>query len=561
MAKMFPNIFPDDSSSSGERKVFEYLKNNAPAEWVVLHSFRIPEHKKVIFGEADFVVITPNCGIIILEIKSGGVGFDGTNWIFVNRSHEKTYKQRGPFQQARDAMFEIERIITKRLGNAYSRTEIPYGYGVIFTDESEFPVDSIVEDEPWRLCQKSDNNNYCSFVKKLYSKQANELQQLGKRIPSGLSMQMVDAISKTLRPIVDCVAPLKSFVSASENDIISLTEEQYSCLDDIEINDQMVITGGAGTGKTLIAVEEAKRFSKKEKVAFFCFNKNLAEYIKNSVGDNTVDVYSLHSFLTKICGGKLTGVYLTGDYFSKTLPEMACKCAIDLGIDYDRIIVDEFQDLCTEGYLNFFDVILKNGLLEGKYTFYGDFSRQAIYGEESSLSTLRKKSFFARKHLYINCRNTLHIGNELINITGYEDKKYKLKINGEPVDYYVWDTVEDENRQLFERIKELKKKGFSSSSIVILSPKKRINSIVGMYDPDKYLIGDYGDGHYDASLAMFSTIYAFKGLESEIVILADVDDYFDSQLMYVALSRARSKLIVLESATASKQRKKMTIKR
>ena len=107
MAKMFPKVFPEDSVSSGERKVFEYLKNTAPADWIVLHSFRLPRHQTVVFGEADFVVIAPKLGIFILEIKSGGVGFDGSEWIFVNRNHEETRKQRGPFQQGRQAMFEI----------------------------------------------------------------------------------------------------------------------------------------------------------------------------------------------------------------------------------------------------------------------------------------------------------------------------------------------------------------------------------------------------------------------------------------------------------------------
>ena len=59
---------------------------------------------------------------------------------------------------------------------------------------------------------------------------------------------------------------------------------------------------------------------------------------------------------------------------------------------------------------------------------------------------------------------------------------------------------------------------------------------------------------------MFSTVQSFKGLESEIVILVDVDDYADVKLMYIALSRARSKLIVLETERASKQRKKLLLK-
>lgn len=560
MARMFPKTFPDDVSSSGERKVFEYFKSYAPVDWFVLHSFRLPKHKVVVFGEADFVIIAPKLGVFILEIKSGGVGFDGSDWIFINRNHERTYKKRGPFQQAREAMFEIERIIVEKLGPSYNRRNIIYGYGVIFTDESNFPLSTLTEDESWRLCQKTDANDYCAFIGGLYRNFVKELTQLGKSVPEEISFDKAETIAKSLRPVVDCVLPLKSFIQDTEKDIISLTEEQYACLDDIEINDQMVVTGGAGTGKTLIAVEEAKRSAESERVAFFCYNKNLAEFIRKNIPDDRITVYSLHAYLTKLCSDSVEDMNKDSEFFEKVLPHIACEVLENCQVHFDRIIVDEFQDLCTEEYLLFFDKILKNGLMDGKFTFYGDFSRQALYKENASLSILKNFAFFARKHLSINCRNTLFIGNELVNITGYKDKQYRLKITGEPVDFYEWHSEEEQICKLIATIKELKKKGFDASSITVLSPKRREKSIIGRCDKDEYLIGTYGKD-VSAYVAMFSTVHSFKGLESEIVILTDIEDYSDSQLMYVALSRARSKLIVLESEGASKQRKKLTIMR
>lgn len=244
----------------------------------------------------------------------------------------------------------------------------------------------------------------------------------------------------------------------------------------------------------------------------------------------------------------------------KTLPKLAVEVAKEQSISYDKLIVDEFQDLCTSEYLKFFDTILKKGLMEGKFTFYGDFARQAIYKEDVSLSTLKNFAFFARKHLSVNCRNTLFIGNELINITGYEDKQYRLKISGEPVDFFVYENENEQINKFLSTIKELKRKGFSSSSIMVLSPKRRDKSIVGKCDENEFLIGNYGED-YSAYFAMFSTVHSFKGLESEIVILTDIEDYSDPKLMYTALSRARSKLIVLESVEASKQRKRITLRR
>ena len=133
-------------------------------------------------------------------------------------------------------------------------------------------------------------------------------------------------------------------------------------------------------------------------------------------------------------------------------------------------------------------------------------------------------------------------------------------MSGEPVDYLSWKDRDEEANQFKEIIKQLKKKGFESGDIIVLSCVGRNESIVNYIDPDKFIIGDLGDDPKSYQ-ALFSTIQSFKGLESKIVILTDIDNYNDSQLMYVGLSRARSKMYVLESDKASKQRKSNLVRR
>lgn len=561
---MFPKVFPQDSKSSGEKKVFEFFKNNAPDDWYVLHSFRLPKHKTVVFGEADFIVVAPNYGVFVLEIKSGGVGFDGTDWIFTNRDREQNYKKRGPFQQGREAMFEVERILVGKIGEKFNRFNILYGYGVIFTDERNFPKEAIVEDEPWRLHQNDDINEYCKFIKSLSRNFARELLELNKKAVPTLEREAAKIIVKTLRPVVECIVPLKSFISASEEDIIVLTDEQLSVVDDVEENDRIVILGSAGTGKTVIAIEDAKRSADNgNNVGFFCYNKNLADHIRASISASNIEVQTLHSFMNKHYSYDLNEVDTVGThkYFTEVLPEKTVQLVNNICY-YDKIIVDEFQDLCTASYLKVFDVILKNGLIDGKFSFYGDFARQAIYNDAVLLNVLDSFAWYAKKRLTINCRNTQNIGNELINLTGFEDKKYRLKILGEPVDYLTWKTSEDQIEKLKSILDSLRKMRFDGKSIVVLSPVKRENSVVGLYDEKSFIIGDFANCN-DASpyFALFSTIQAFKGLESEIVVLCDIDDYSDEKLMYVALSRARSKMFVLESGNAAKQRKNILIGR
>lgn len=564
MAHMYPKIFPADNPSSGEKKVFDFFNKYAPNNWYVLHSFRLPKHKHVVFGEADFIILAPKYGIFVIEVKSGGIGFDGTDWVFINRERIKTRKQRGPFQQASEAMFEVERIIADKLGATYCRNKMLYGYGVIFTDEGSFPAKDMTEDDAWRLCQNNGKYDYCDFVKSLSGNFIRELINIGKKPPNVLSEQEALTIAKTLRPIVECIAPLRAFIKASETEITSLTEEQFDCLDDIQLNKQIVVTGGAGTGKTLLAVEDARRSAQSfEHVGFFSYNKNLAKFIKSNIIEPNVEVCTFHSYMEKHID-MITRLNMTvggSEYYTKILPQSVCESFKRKDCQkFDKIIVDEFQDLCTVEYLSVLDKMLIGGLINGRFSFYGDFARQAIFSDSNSFQLLDNVAFYSRKHLSINCRNTQNIGNELVNVTGYTDKNYRLKILGEPVDYFVW-TSQDEQRQLLKDcIFDLRKKGFGSESIMVLSPSKRENSIVGTYDPDGFIIGEYGK-EFSPYYAMFSTVQSFKGLESEIIVLTDINDYSDTKLMYVALSRARSKLIVLESKMASKQRKNQMIAR
>ncbi len=562
MAIMYPNRFPEFSKSSGEKKVYEYLKSQTPDTWYVLHSYMIPEHSKVIFGEADFIVIGPEIGIVILEIKSGGIGFDGSEWSFIDRKGHISKKRRGPFAQARDAMFEIERLITTHLTNSYNRFNILYNYGVIFTDEEDFPIEQFPEWESWRLKQHDENNDYKTFLFDLTTHYLKELSDLGKKIPPNINEQNVKNIAEALRPKVECLVPLRSFLQSTEDDIIKLTNEQFHCLDDIEENARILVTGGAGTGKTVLAVETAKQKSEQElSVLFLCYNQNLAYFIKSLLHRQNITVNSMHKYMWSICSSKVSDKKTSSDFFSTELPLICTELIDNSFIKFDYLIIDEFQDVCTNEYLDFFDKILKKGLKNGSFSFFGDFSRQAIYSKQSNIENLSNRTFYAKKKLTINCRNTENIGNELINISGYEDKKYRLSIAGEKVDYIIWDTLEDQKRELRNIITNLNKLRIPSKDIVILSPNKREKSIINEIDPDLNFITDYENNNIDGFFAVFSTIHAFKGLESKVIIICDIDSYDNKHLLYIGFSRARTKLIVLESREANLQRTNLTARR
>ena len=70
MARMMPAYCPD-GAPPGERELYaELAKSPDTADWIILHSLAIADHVKQVEGEADFAVILPERGVLVIEVKS-----------------------------------------------------------------------------------------------------------------------------------------------------------------------------------------------------------------------------------------------------------------------------------------------------------------------------------------------------------------------------------------------------------------------------------------------------------------------------------------------------------
>ncbi len=240
---------------------------------------------------------------------------------------------------------------------------------------------------------------------------------------------------------------------------------------------------------------------------------------------------------------------------------MAADIQRNLEFRFDRIIVDEVQDLIASEYLDFFESCLQRGMQRGNWTFFGDFSRQAIYinmEKEQFLDMLEARTSFVQFKLLTNCRNTDYICSEIKTITGFLDKiTYRSEVSGPPVEYIPYTTFEDEKNKLIEILKRLNNDHVELGRITILSPRKRENSVVSALEG--LHISDYQIPSVEA--LTFSTIQGFKGLENSVIILTDIKSYQDFRLMYVGFSRAKSGLYILESGNAEKEYVKLYFQR
>ena len=76
MATMIPYTAGENTASGAERKLFNLIKDDdRTRDWVVFHSLHLEHHVSQLEGEADFVILAPNLGCFVIEVKGGGVSF------------------------------------------------------------------------------------------------------------------------------------------------------------------------------------------------------------------------------------------------------------------------------------------------------------------------------------------------------------------------------------------------------------------------------------------------------------------------------------------------------
>ncbi len=284
MAMMLPSVISPDVKSSAERRIFEWFRDAPQTEdWIVLHSLGITAHKKVIYGETDFFVLAPHLGIFALEVKGGRVRRENGIWYFTDKYEHADSRSRGPFDQAKEGIFSIVSALKVRLDKQHEYLKnVFYGYGVMFPD-IEYQAKGI-DEEQWQVFDVRDGQNVRKFIEQLAQKsQDHWADTYGSFDSSKLpGHEDIKYLASILRGDFDYTISFSSQVRAVKEKQIRLTREQYRCLDQLDDNPRCLIQGPAGTGKTLIALEQVKKAAANgKKVALFCYNANLASWMES----------------------------------------------------------------------------------------------------------------------------------------------------------------------------------------------------------------------------------------------------------------------------------------
>ena len=388
-----------------------------------------------------------------------------------------------------------------------------------------------------------------------------------------------------LRPDFDVVVTKQTRIGCLVDRQVRLTEEQFNRLDELEDNDRCLLTGGAGTGKTMLAAEYAKREAgKKARVLFVCFNRLLGGWIRRLADTAGVVAGNWHDIASDFA--RRSSLQKEFDEQDRTIRQRGGDGAHDLnqhGLDetfadygkfgleerdvlFDVLVVDEAQDLLWSPHVRgFLDAALRGGLAGGRWAIFGDFNRQAIRPNVEPFDPNRVLADYqvvpAKSKLLQNCRNSRSIAEATAVVTGVETGSVKLDttVDELKVEHRYCKKVD---LALAQEVERLVKDGTPVEDIVVLSPYSLDNPQKSGIAGIERLAGhplrkaEPGTDAEPGSITV-SSIRRFKGLESSVIIMVNVDAMEGERsesLLYVGMTRARALLILLVTDTSQARR-------
>ena len=556
MAKMLPSMVREGTSSPAEYAMFTLMRDELSSEWTVLHSLGLTTHRTKPWAEIDFVLVGPP-GVICLEVKGGLVSRRKGIWYTTpQRGPHAGQPQKlneSPFEQVGPASAQLHRFLQQRYPRAAKAIT---GYAVAAPDV-EWTINGPDIDLALVYDQRDRLRPFASFMERVTKRWNTRLSGSGRTLET-LSRHDKQAVVESIRGDFQLVPSLRASAEIAGRELVRLTDEQCKLFARLDANPRVVARGGAGTGKTLIAVEEARRLGRQgRQVLYTCFSRNLARYASHAVVDEpAVTVQTLHSLMKELVDGAGRSSELPdvdeNDLLEVFLPELALDILLETpGIRrFDAVLLDEAQDLLREPYLDVIEALVEGELKEGTWRCFLDASQNIVGGIAPVALRRLQEARPVDWPLTVNCRNTRPIAVQVALLSGAP--MLEVRAPEGPAAELTWYTsADDQQKAVSGRLKQLRRKGFAARQITILSRYRfeRSIALAGLGMPLKDISRGGLDSAGDEEIT-FSTVSSFKGLEAEAVLLVDVDDLSSADglvSVYVGASRARVALYVFIS--------------
>ena len=335
---MFPRSFPEQGEPRrwAEQQVFGAFSELDP-EWRVFYSvaWQSRVRGRQGDGEADFVLVHPSLGILFAEVKGGStIEIVDGGWYSWSRGQRRAI--RSPVQQAVDSKYALRAWLAERVHGFDQKARL--GHFVVFPAHSQ--QGDLGPDAPREIIVDRD-----------------DLHQIRRRVAQicahweplvRLDKEQLDQVKRALSPDVVIRRFLKDRVQEIGSELDELTDRQFESLQLLRRQRKAMIVGGAGTGKTVIAVARARQLAADGfRTLMLCFNRPLGERLEvDNGGIPNLTVGSFHGLCMRLAdqAGMVPDGPVDDEWWDDALPSALPDAAWKLNLAWDAIVVDEAQD-------------------------------------------------------------------------------------------------------------------------------------------------------------------------------------------------------------------------
>lgn len=560
MARMIPGLSEErlrEFRSRAEARFYRACKEQLPDDVLVIHSvswiYR-DDRDRLREGEADFTIVSPKAGILTVEVKGGGVSFDATTgiWHSIDRFNCKN-PIKDPFRQASNERHAIkDQLAGSNLWRRWRGTRLLLGHAVMLPDIHDARALVAPDRKLEFIGVDSDMEALVQWVSRVFDFWRTKHDGV-------LGTQGLELVETILCSSVEVRPALCSLLNDAEKTRLRLTSGQAKILRTIGGRKRAVISGGAGTGKTLIAVEKARQLaSEGQKVLLLCYNRPLADAVSSGLSDDlNVTVLSFH----QLCEKRIAATYREAGrnlrkeaeeaypgtskkhIFDVQMPFALALSNEVLNEKYDSLIVDEAQDF-SDDYWFSLEELLCHQETGSLYIFIDE--NQSLYRKHVNLPVADEPYY-----LTANCRNTAPI-----HRAGYAyytgESVDEPDLNGQEIERVAVDGDAEQAAAIACIVRDLIDRGVPAEEIAVLLAKRNKGSLYNLVQGHRLPQGaSWGiEAHHRKNSVLVDTVARFKGLESPVVLLWIGDEVIlegQWETVYVGTTRAKSLLYIIGS--------------
>lgn len=520
----------DFNNSNAEKKLYHAFKA-LDDNYYVFHSINIPVKNgvRIIDKEIDFIIFNPYYGILCIEVKGGHIKYENNtlkqkkNKDMYNPQKEDNYNDIHPFKQLKSVKYSLVKTLKKRIPKGFRGYEL---YSCVWL--ADIKKREINELLPLnynynRILGKEHLNNIQDSIERVFKDLTNNTR-INK------NERAIKTVIDTIAPDFQAFIPLNELFNNHKSKFKSMTKNQIEVIKAFENNKAVIVDGMAGTGKSIIALEQAKKLSEDNNdTIIICFNKFLKLHFKNHLSNfnRNIRVMNMYDLYYSFRGETLEN--FNKDEQEKFLKSLFLEIE---SIPFKNIIIDEAQDF-TADILRYLYEITK--IKDGKYYAFYDLNQK--HTNNNSEEWLQN-DFLPKATLFNNCRNTIEIAETISKFNTKEIVYCKHYISGAKPSMNIISNRSKLIEQLINRINYYMRQGVKYTNIVILS-------LGNQSKLDATIFGELSVSlEQEEDKILFTTARKFKGLEADIVFIVDLPKNVLNEekyrnLLYIAVSRAK----------------------